>query len=61
MFYIQSAGGEFQGYYFMGFVGASPIWTNKSCEAFRFESVDDTATIEQRLELHGYHCFVIPA
>lgn len=61
MFYIQSGGGEFRGYYFMGFVGASPIWTDKTDEAYRFSSEDDAAPIERRLEQHGHLCFVIPA
>lgn len=61
MYYIQSGSGEFTGYYFMGFVGASPIWTDQSSEAFQFGSEEDAAPIEQRLELHGCLCFIVPA
>lgn len=63
MFMIQSGSGEFSGQYLMGFIGALPVWTASSKEAWKYTSENEEEIVrdEQNLERHGHLCFIIPA
>lgn len=57
MFYIQGD----EGWYFMGWLRASPIWTSDVEDAKTYNTIEDAAPDEQKLEIHGSPCWIIPA